>query len=1086
LGGKVDAIIPAALKSALMYVVKRMVEQPQGARLVRDPMKLEGLVVPGQGPAPELNEELAEKIVQRTEARLVHLRGAEFRVVSDGEWAAAIDAASHTIRVIAPITIADAIDSDLLPDAIASKAIAADPYRAQAAGLSENGAAIYRRVVAESCSHIVEFISSRPGFDKQVQIDLLRRATDMQGKLDLLTDQVSVNEQQESADDARFELRYADSVRRRLDSLQMFGVTLRHDKPYSLSTAYLSLGVAAETADLATLRPRDAVSRLRVDAALADERRVLIRGDAGSGKTTLLQWLAVNSLKEGETVAPGWTKAVPFLILLRRFARRDLPLPNQFCREISPALSTEAPSGWERRVLQDGRGIVLIDGVDELPTARRQDVWRWLRDLVMAYPKSRFVITSRPPATDSAFLAPDGFKSLMLLPMNQADVYAFVRQWHAAMREIVVESDDRSALLGHENDLLIKISQRRDLRRLTTNPLLCAVICALHLDRYRQLPRDRMGLYHAALEMLLVRRDEARAIVSDEPPLSQSDQEALLAQLAYWLVRNGRSEALGSEAEARLEKYMASFPHIESSPREVLRHLVLRSGVLRQPVVGRVDFLHKTFQEYLAAKALLDEGDLDSLIQNAHEDHWREVVVMTVGHARRLEREYVIRGLLDRADSTPELARILYLLAAACLEHPVPTDPELVALVKARVATLIPPRSVKEVDQLASVGEVVLDLIPEPKDLSEDEGIYLLQVLHRFAIEDTVAVFARLATCPQYGVRSYISTQWPAGAGDEYVDVVLSSMSLEDLIVRVSSGRQLKAAARLEAMTQLIASGCSDDVDSLSGHSSLADAVLSSCQVESLTGLGSCPNLEHLVLHGCDIELGLEGLVESNVKDLALFGSAQSGSRSEPEFFRPLSGARNLTRLSVDVAYGPTADTVLDFELSSVKHLTLISSPWMLAASSARAEWLPHIVQFFNSATWRRPSILPFRDWSSVKELTVTGWPTTEEMRPLAEMRNLATLRVVIATDKKREGLLAGGAEYPYPPLLVGFGETLRSLRQLRRIEILAFDDDRANDLLSGREPRKLRTRAGIRSQMQTAARQLPDLSVVFNGVKVQ
>ncbi|WP_433360751.1 NACHT domain-containing protein [Actinoplanes sp. CA-142083] len=1011
-----DAIIPAVLKAALTHVVKRAVEQPQGAALVRDPMRVETVVLPGQRPSSDLGENLADKIVEKTEARLRHLRDGEFRKVPDGEWAAAVEAASCTVRAVAPITIADAIGMDLLPDAIAGKAIAADPYRVQAAGLGENGAAVYRRVVAESCAHIVEFLTTRPGFEKQLQIDLVRSTRAVHTKLDALAEQPS-------REDAAFERRYADAVRRRLDSIQMFGVTLRHDRPYSLATAYLGLGVMAESADVTGVR-------LRVEEALAGQRRVLIRGEAGCGKTTLLQWLAVTSLGEDATV--------PFLIPLRRFAGPDLPLPDQFCDEISPALAREAPPGWVRRVLDDGRALVLIDGVDELPARRRQEVWRWLRDLVGVYDKARFVITSRPPAADCAFLAPEGFQALMMLPMNQADVHAFVRQWHAAMSEAVAGDEHRAALVALEDDLLAKLAQRRDLRRLATNPLLCAVICALHLDRYRQLPRDRMGLYHAALEMLLVRRDEARAIVADEPQLSQSDQEALLAQLAYWLVRNDRSEAPQEEAQKRLEKYLASLPHIQSAPEEVLDQLALRSGVLRRPVSDRVDFLHKTFQEYLAAKALLDEGDLDALIQNAHQDQWREVTVMAVGHARRKEREYILRGLLHRADSTPEVARVLYLLAASCLTHAVTVDRDLVELVKARVAALIPPQSLAEVDQLASAGEMVLDLIPDPGELSETEGIHVLQVLHRFPIEDTVAVFARLATSGERGVRAYISTQWPTGACDEYADVVLSGMPLDDLVVKVSSDRQLRAAARLPGMTRLIAHECAGGVDSLAGHQELAELVLSHGRADGLAGLGGCPKLERLLLHECRLDAPLDGLADSALRELALFGPAAT------------AGLPALDRLTL----GPKAATVLDGGDGAVRHLSLVSSPWMLAASSAGAEWLPHLVQPSTAlVSWRRPALLPLRNWTWCRELTIAGWPTPEELAALAGLTELATLRVIIATDPMRRSLIAEGAKYPYPPFRAGYRQTARALPQLRRIEILAFDRDRLAGLFAGQDP---------------------------------
>ena len=52
----------------------------------------------------------------------------------------------------------------------------------------------------------------------------------------------------------------------------------------------------------------------------------------------------------------------------------------------------------------------------------------------------------------------------------------------------------------------------RHLRALTVSPLLCALVCALNRERRTQLPRDRMEIYEAALDMLLERRDRERGV----------------------------------------------------------------------------------------------------------------------------------------------------------------------------------------------------------------------------------------------------------------------------------------------------------------------------------------------------------------------------------------------------------------------------------------------------------------------------------------------------------------------------------------------------------------------------------------------
>lgn len=70
----------------------------------------------------------------------------------------------------------------------------------------------------------------------------------------------------------------------------------------------------------------------RAEHALADCRRVLVRGLAGSAKTTLLQWLAVATARDELPKELGdWRGRIPFVLPLRTPVRRGpLPEPQDF------------------------------------------------------------------------------------------------------------------------------------------------------------------------------------------------------------------------------------------------------------------------------------------------------------------------------------------------------------------------------------------------------------------------------------------------------------------------------------------------------------------------------------------------------------------------------------------------------------------------------------------------------------------------------------------------------------------------------------------------------------------------------------
>ncbi len=181
----------------------------------------------------------------------------------------------------------------------------------------------------------------------------------------------------------------------------------------------------------------------------------------------------------------------------------------------------------------------------------------------------------------------------------------------------------------YERRLLAKLDATPHLQALATNPLMCAMLCALNLDRHTVLPPDRMAIYKAAIEMLLERRDLERGVATE--PIIQLDLAAkllLLQALAWRLSLNGRTEIDKSQAINRFRERLRLMDSTTAQPDVIVDHLISRSGVIREPIVGRIDFVHRTFQEYLTAREAAEQGDIGFLIERAHLDTWQETVVM--------------------------------------------------------------------------------------------------------------------------------------------------------------------------------------------------------------------------------------------------------------------------------------------------------------------------------------------------------------------------------------------------------------------------------------------------------------------------
>lgn len=715
--------------------------------------------------------EIEEAVADRIAEQLEH----EFRGLADNEREAAVLAVADSFER-AGLTDGVLFEQDLDP-------LYLERYvRGGAAGitrdLSSAGVGLYDRLLPEACAYVMATLTTLPRFQAGAFTELLRRESlvlrQLEEVLDRLPRRVEGGEGDgEAAAEAAFVTAYRRKAAERWDVLELFG-TDASTRRYPLTLAYLSLRVSgdryAHDGEPGFLHDPD---ENRVERVLGGHPRVLLRGPAGSGKTTLLRWVGVRASRgDFPEELRAWNGLVPFLVPLRQYVGRDLPDPADFVAHTGRHLADEAPAGWANRVLAQGRGIVLVDGVDELPPDQREAARRWLRELVADFPDNRYVVTTRPGAAAESWLDGEGFTGTELQPLGEPDVRAFVHHWHEAVRSETADTGERDRLTRYEAELTRKLTGQRHLLALAATPLLCALLCALYRDRHTALPRDRMEVYEAALAMLLKDRDLQRGI-DHGVDLSRSELVLLLQELAEWLVVNGASDAPVETARRQTGRVLATMHRVEYPPERVFDHLVVRSGLLQTPAVDRVSFLHRTFEEYLAAKALVEDDSLPLLVRNAHDDQWHETVVMAAGHATPAQREELIRGLLARSDGERRNRDRLLLVAFACLETSPRLSEELREEIHARVRSLLPPRNATHVRALALVGEAALPLLAAHPPTNAREARWTIEAAAAIGGPGSAAVIDRALDNGAHQVFLAAQRAWWADQGDELAGVFL-------------------------------------------------------------------------------------------------------------------------------------------------------------------------------------------------------------------------------------------------------------------------------------------------------------------------
>ena len=653
-----------------------------------------------------------------------------------------------------------------------------------------------------------------------------------------------------------------------------------------------------------------------INEAMANNQRLLILGGAGSGKTTLLQWVAVRSASQTfEDGLANWNDTIPFFIRLRQCVEAGLPNPEEFPGLVVPTISGTMPDGWAHEQLKSGRALILIDGVDEVTETQRPEVQNWLRELVENYESSRFIITSRYHAIEGGWMEQEGFEEADLQPMELNDIYNFIDHWHNAMREALLVEDEKEELDSLAKNLKKIVGKNRPIRNLATTPLLCSMICALHRDRHQQLPSDRIELYEAGCSMLLERRDlERRLELRDYPKLSYRQKRVLLQDFAYWMLKNNWSLVSLNKTDERFALRLKNMDGIDThvTGEDIRKLFVERSGMIREPVTGQIDFTHRTFQEFLSAQAALDEGDIGILVNNAHDDQWREVVILAAGLAGIKLGGELIKDLLSRGDNDKKMRYRLHLLGVSSLETSVELEAEVKEEVQKRLAKLVPPTNFTQAKELAAAGDLAIPYLIDGTKYNARIAAACVRCLILIGSDLALDAIEKFSTDKRLSVAIELVKGWNSFNQDDYSARVLTNLSkvrmksldgvehldnvqsLEILNYRVTyrlkNLRPLRGLIKLKSL-ELFGFFDVEDISPIGELKNLTslnlDYFTSLSDISAISKLTKLHNLRLLGFRQVDNILPLMGL--NNLSNLLLSGF---------EFVKNLSPLANLTNLT--------------------------------------------------------------------------------------------------------------------------------------------------------------------------------------------
>ncbi|MGR9108683.1 MAG: NACHT domain-containing protein, partial [Gammaproteobacteria bacterium] len=449
--------------------------------------------------------------------------------------------------------------------------------------------------------------------------------------------------------------------------------------------------------------------RLSAVEVLNREARLVLTGAPGSGKSAFVNYVllclageALNDPRAGldaltEPVPPDqdhspdqtskarqpWDRGVlvPVRVILRDFsASAEFPTEGTTgeTRHVLNFLHKKltvwaCESYWpvlEAR-LQEGKVLLLFDGLDEVPEAgkRRARLIQCIRGIGRSYPDVRILVTCRPYAYRQQPWRLESFADATLAEFGPGQIACFIDRWYGQLLALDPENSEQ-----RRNHFKQAVLERESLRDLVKRPLLLNLTAYLHARRH-ELPSRRADLYESLLDLLIDKWEKARFEVSNTEEahrlqqyglaeflrIEQKTIHTILKRLAFAAHARqpesaGTADIPGRDLINELTYAAKDAGHHGVDVPELCEYLRDRVGILyqRSEEDGRnavYTFPHRSFQEYLAAAYFpLEEDELFQCFANdrsnpefdywpdllAHlaqtdPERWREVVLLAAG-----------------------------------------------------------------------------------------------------------------------------------------------------------------------------------------------------------------------------------------------------------------------------------------------------------------------------------------------------------------------------------------------------------------------------------------------------------------------
>jgi hypothetical protein len=535
---------------------------------------------------------------------------------------------------------------------------------------------------------------------------------------------------------------------------------------------------------------------------LEGHTRAAILASPGAGKSTLLKRLAVayafhDRLREADDELPDQDR-FPLFLRCRDLGDRVRSPLLSVLQSVIPEQANIVPNmrpPFDRLVitaLQDGRAMLLVDGLDEIKSDGDRLVFSEnLRVFSLLYPRVALVVTAR----EHGFRAVAGTlgsvcERFRIADLDEEDMRRLVLLWYQRL------SPNRMAQASTVGDAIVSNSR---LRILASTPLLLTTLLLVNRS-IGQLPAHKAALYDKAIEVLLRTWN-----VQAHAPIDLAEALPRLEYLAYAMTKEGLQRVTLPRVISHLASARAELPealaYSQISDQDFVDSVESRSSLLSKvghqmasaQLVAILEFRHLAFQEFLAAKAIAQNHypgrtrsgrgayPWRSLVSD---QHWHQVIPLVASIAGGSTADDIVSGLTKIATTDKSARRRAFAtqMLAECLANEVEVVPEEAAAAIAALA-INPRRAFRGVDiQLLTIsggrfGPLLRSVLLDGFRSVSAESHNFASLLATVVVADLTASTDAISTSEQRSVYARVDSMLTSGDPDQMATGALCAMT---------------------------------------------------------------------------------------------------------------------------------------------------------------------------------------------------------------------------------------------------------------------------------------------------------------------